>query len=174
MSRKLLLTIVSLLLVSIVLLGAMPGVKKEEVRIHLWRDQGSVITISQKDKPYLAWGWGNCSHGLTLDWIASTEMNISLFRGEELVQEIAIADGYWDDPYQSDPHPLCLHGDGTTWITLWRFEKLKFKPGEYRLESEIATTVPLTDGFDYEPDGFLNITPARTWEPTDITIIVTN
>jgi basic membrane protein A len=173
MSSKRWLAITAVLLVSIALVGAAPSMKKEVTEIHLWFDQGQTIKLSTSDKIELVWRWGNCSYGLSQDWIAHTDILVTLYEGEDVLREIPTSAGRWDEPFESGSHPQCLHGDTTIWRTYWRYP-LNLPPGDYRFEAQASISAPLTDGLDYEPDGFLNVTPGgMTWEPAPVTLAVT-
>lgn len=174
MSSKRWLGIAAVLLAGLAIAGAAPSLQKERTEIHLYRSRGQTITITPSDQAYLTWGWGTCSYGLTVDWITYTEVSVSIYKDGELVREIPVGAGKWDEPFQDGGSTeLCLHGDGNTWRTAWRYDKLNLRPGEYQLVSAVSIPDPLTDGYDYEPDGTINVTPARSWNPEPITLIVT-
>lgn len=152
------------------MVAAVPGIKKEMVRISpIWT---GYIELEPNQKGYLKLGYSNCSLGLSQDWIAATKQQYSLYKGGELIQEFTGNDAKWDKPFVAGESSMCLHGDGTTWLTFWEFHKLKFRgSGEYLLVLEKNLTAQLTDGYDYAVvDGHPDLYPAET--KTFETIIV--
>lgn len=135
-------------------LAAAPAASKEEVRIAPWMDE---VTIGPNQIGVLRWGWGNCTKGLTNDWIEATVQHHVLRQGDEVIQVIEQKDAqkYWGVIEQVQGYEgFCIWPAASTWNVFWRFEKLKLnKAGEYQLDTYVEITQALIDGFDYDEDG---------------------
>ena len=136
------------------LVGATPAAQKEEVRIAPWYDE---VTVGPGQEAVIRWGWGNCTRGLTDDWVNATVHRYTLKRNGVVVQEISAqkAEKYWSAPYVTDGQiELCVWPAQNTWASIWEYDKLKLNsPGDYELEVYVFLEEPLIDGYDMDQDG---------------------
>lgn len=153
-NKKRAVLIIIAVIISSTMISSRPMKKKEEVRIRPGIEE---VTIGPDQDGYLMMGYVNCSYGISLDWIAATEQQYLLYKDGVLIQEINSEDARWDEPYPDGDWPECIYGDGTGWYTYWRFDRLKLqKPGDYTLVSYFSINTHLTDGGDYDNDGYVD------------------
>jgi len=135
-------------------IAAAPCKKGEEVRIHPWMDH---VTIGLGPVGVIRWGWWNCTHGLTDDWVHATDHHYRLIFEGQVIQEIDAkkVTKHWGESFELNGRvEYCIWPARTTWVAYWEYDKLKLeKPGEYQLEVYIAIREPLIDGFDLDEDG---------------------
>jgi len=143
-----------LIIVMLAVMGISPADKKDLVKIYPWSGE---VTVEEGQRAYIYWGYGNCTRGLTEDWIRATSMHYTLKYEGEIVQEITAsqAEKYWGDPVTWDgPVELCAWPSEHTWKATWEFTNLNIKkPGEYELLIYVELAEPLIDGYDFDQDG---------------------
>jgi len=164
MSKKMLLITAIIILIAPGLIAAGNSKPKEIVYIRPWSNE---VTINLRTQQAVARnGWGSCSPGLDADFVANTVIHLELYQGTVLLQSIDTGDARWDtSPSPGTPWAAtCMHAGQPT-ISYWDFARLRLRtPGDYILRFTVETTIPLTDGADFNPaDGVMDLYPAQLW-----------
>ena len=163
MSKKFFIIIAIIILLAPALIAAENSKPKEVVYIHpLYSTE---VTIDLRTQEGVArMGWGTCSPGLAADWVENTVIHLELYQGLVLLQTVDTGDTSWvTNPAPDAPWVYsCMHA-GLPQISYWDFERLRIRrPGDYILRFTVETTVPMTDGADYNPaDGVMDLYPAQ-------------
>jgi len=97
--------------------------------------------------------------GLAQDWADHTSFELELYSNGGLIDSAVVEDGAFD-MIPSDPTEGaggCLHVN-EPYVDFWTYEfnDLK-KPGDYELHFSATTSVTLTDGFDSDNDGYMDM-----------------
>lgn len=173
-SRKLSWLLVALVIASFLFIFSATSVFADNGEVIISPQRDWEVTLQQGQTAKIRWGWVNCSRGLANAWISATEQNFILKSGEDVLFDIGSdeAANYWGQPFASGQDERCFWPAGSTWTVRWEIELPSLSPGTYHLDAFMATTHPLTDGFDANPeDGQLDFYRATTW--FEKTIIIT-
>jgi len=152
------------------------------VYINAYALQGntSEIEVSKHDTVIIRKGWGACTRGLLLDYQdALTFQHYVLSKDGENVLTIYDVDGQWGEPYSTtdDYINLCYWDVPQGWINFWTYDKLGnklSKVGDYELMIEFATTVTVSDGYDGDQDGEIDVYEPYSMDGHTVTIHVTD
>ncbi len=132
--------------------------KKERVKIGI-ADQE--VTIYSYQEAWTGSGVISCTPGLTLDWMNSLRIQVTLSYGDEIVQkyEIDRNPSKWGDIapayYPDYSVEKCVWPARDTYASYWAVDKLKLnKYGDYVLHFNFFLMDPLIDGYDLNSDGF--------------------
>jgi hypothetical protein len=168
MSRKFFYTLIALTIVASVLIAANKFEKKEPV--YFGPGAGEItITLNQTAVP--RFGWGNCSKGLTQDWVDHSIFKLELYKDNILLQTASTEDGNWIwENIVTDIQ--CIHGNEPN-IARWQFGDLELDdPGTYKLWIYRETTMSMIDGWDYDGDNLPDVFPAQVYPERWVTINV--
>jgi hypothetical protein len=174
-SRKLSWLLVALVIASFLFILSATSVFADNGEVIISPQRDDTVTLHPGQTAKIRWGWVNCNRGLANAWISATEQNFILMTGEDALFDINSdeAANYWGQPLAGAYDERCFWPTGTTWTARWEYELPALEPGEYALHVFMATTHPLTDGFDANPeDGQLDFYGANTWFDKTITITV--
>ena len=160
MSKKLFSILIVITIAASVLISANNFEKKDVYYFNLFNPEE--LTISAKQTAVGQAGWAACSRGLSQDWADHTSFELELYSGGILIDSALVENGIWNnDPTDPADPPTqwgeCLHVNEIH-IAVWAYEfKDLNKPGDYELHFRAITSIPLTDGFDFDNDGYMDI-----------------
>lgn len=157
MSKKLFSILIVITIAASVLISANNFEKKDVYYLSLFNPQE--LTISAKQTVIGRAGWLACSEGLSQDWADHTSFELELYSDGVLINSALVEDGVWE-LVSSEPtvgEGGCLHVN-EPYIAFWAYDFSDFKkPGDYEIHFRAITSVPLTDGFDSDNDGYMDI-----------------
>jgi len=168
MSKKLFYTTIAILISASMLMAANMPAKKQPVYI---LPASGEVTINSTQTAIARIDWIACSKGLTQDWIDQVVFKLELYQNGTLLQTVETHQGYWN-MYAVDPISSCLHINEPQEAD-WQFDSLNFKkPGTYNLIFYRSWNAPLTDGGDWDGDGYIDFSPVLNFEPRQVTVNV--
>jgi len=161
MSKKLFNILIVLTIAASVLIAANNFEKKDIFYFNLANSE-TEITIPARQTVIGRYGWAACSMGLTQDFVDHVYFEIELYSNGALLDSALVEDGGWNiEPTDPANPPTqwgeCLHVNEIA-IARWAYDfKDLSKPGDYELHFRWTTTAPLTDGFDFDNDGYMDV-----------------
>jgi hypothetical protein len=153
--------IILLVVVLIFVTQAALSTKKDVVVLRVY--SGSEYTIGPNQVGVADWGWVNCSAEYLDDWTNASEVQLTLKKNGEIIQEFKTkhTSKYWGpfEYYGDYLSEYCFNPEDETWGVTWLYPHLKLnKPGDYELDFAAIINKTLTNGFDMHPqDGVLDV-----------------
>jgi hypothetical protein len=116
--------------------------------------QQDYVTVSTNDDLILGFGWAACTPGLVQAYITAAHYQWTLdgdpiFSGEETAQ-------YFGPIYPLGACHWCLIGNGTGWMSSFRYSIGTLTPGTYEIRLLHRLDHPVIDGADLDGDGRLD------------------